>query len=333
MSIPGNQRPSIQMYLNHQDQFARLEELLITFITHSSQRQDETDIVLRNHQASISRIEKQVAHMAQLLEERAPENSQDFEVSSPRAQINVITNKKENFLSKTTSKVPPYQPPIPYPERLNGSDECAYYFDEFDSILQEELEAFEETKTGYEDLLLKEAFEELDKLLGLSPQITNEEPNITTHDEDREDQPEIDTLLIEQKEETFGIDKDMSDEKAPYLDELEDIVEKEMEEMVEELPKDEPPKEVPPKPPDCPFMPKPQNNHSKRTRFCKNGNIANMEWKRLKNGEVRTKKRKSQVKGCYEHKRDKWKERIDDYGARGKREKGVKASPDATDPT
>ena len=68
------------------DSFGKLEMLINKYITHSSKRQEDTDVMLRNHQASIHNIEKQVGQIAQTLQERIPGSLPGFTTTNPNAQ-------------------------------------------------------------------------------------------------------------------------------------------------------------------------------------------------------------------------------------------------------
>ena len=68
------------------DPLGRLEVLINKYITQSSKRQEDTDVMLRNHQASIHNIEKQVGQIAQTLQERIPGSLPGFTLTNLNAQ-------------------------------------------------------------------------------------------------------------------------------------------------------------------------------------------------------------------------------------------------------
>ncbi|XP_048228932.1 uncharacterized protein LOC125369797 [Ricinus communis] len=114
-----------------QEKKPNLEELMTKFIATSENRFRQTHSAIRNQQASIQNLETQIGQLSRMMAERQPGTLPSNTESNPREHAKVDESKKKDKPEEKEKgaveekedlkKIPsrPYQPPIPYPAKLN----------------------------------------------------------------------------------------------------------------------------------------------------------------------------------------------------------------------
>ncbi|XP_048229405.1 uncharacterized protein LOC125369945 [Ricinus communis] len=142
-----------------QEKKPSLEELMTKFIATLENRFQQADTAIRKQQASIQNLENQIGQLSRMMAERQPGTLPSNTQSNPREHAKVDESKKEDKPeekgkeaveeNEDSKKIPlrPYQPPIPYPAKLQQDKvdqqfECSAVFQSKIPIKRRDLGSF-----------------------------------------------------------------------------------------------------------------------------------------------------------------------------------------------